>query len=332
MHQLLENRNELRYLLSRIILLTIGATLAALSVSIFFLPSSIAPSGITGVGVILNELVGVPVGLVILVGNLPIQALAFKMLKGWRTVAETVYAIILFAVLVELLPRLLPIPASGLTDEGLLNAVFGGVIGGIGGGLVYRAGGTMGGTSTLARIVRYKLGVPLRSASLYTDTLVILAAGVFLGWERALLATVAVFVNRMASDYILEDSTSTNTAFIVTEQPDVVSQALENQLRHQITRWPGQPNGSGREYGVLMATISQLEMNALRKLLRAVDPEAFVTAMRAQITYGEEFKSMAPQLPLNLDEVDEDVDIDMKWINELREEHQNGHEKTKEHA
>ena len=74
------------------------------------------------------------------------------MLGGWRTVASTVYCVVLFSVLTDWATPLLP--PQGLSDNVLLNALFGGVVGGLGAGLIYKAGGTAGGTSTLARILR----------------------------------------------------------------------------------------------------------------------------------------------------------------------------------
>src|SRR5690606_9032575 len=155
-------------------------------------PFDIAPAGASGVAVLLNEVLGWPIGLVTLLGNVPIQYLAFRLLGGCRTAAATVYCVVLFSVSTGWGPPLLPPP--GLSDNVLLNALFGGVVGGLGAGLIYKAGGTAGGTSTLARILQDKFGQPLSTTYLYVNLIVVVAAGLVFGWEGALYAIVALWV------------------------------------------------------------------------------------------------------------------------------------------
>ena len=85
-------------------------------------------------------------------------------------------------------------PTDGVSDNVLLNAIFGGVLEGIAGGLIYRIGGTLGGTSTLATILRRKYGMPMSATLLYTDLFVMGAAGLVFGWEAALFALVSLFI------------------------------------------------------------------------------------------------------------------------------------------
>src|SRR5262249_9614702 len=136
-----------RETLSRLVLLTIGSLLYSLSVRLFYVPADIAPSGVSGIAVILNHLIGTPIGIMILIGNIPIQLLAYRTLGGWQIVARTVFVLLLYSLTVDLFAAYLP--ATGITDDKLLNTLYGGIVGGIAGGLIYRAGGTLGGTSTL---------------------------------------------------------------------------------------------------------------------------------------------------------------------------------------
>ena len=300
-----------RYTLSRLILLTIGALVVAASVTIFFIPSDIAPSGMSGIAVILHELVDVPIGLVILLGNIPIQILAFRMLRGWRAVLETIYAVVLYSVALEILQAATPL--VGVSDDQLLNALFGGIVGGIGSGLIYRAGGSMGGSSTLARVLRNKFGISLSTSSLYTDTVVIAGAGLVFGWESALYATLALFINRMASDYMMEGASSTSTAIIITNRPDAVIQAVTNHLHRGVTTWQGQGRANNPRT-IVLVTLSRSEVNGLRKMIGVVDDSAFVSVLRGQVTYGRGFKPFQPSMPLKLDEVEDDTRLDTQEI------------------
>lgn len=75
-------RQDPQYLLSRVVLLTIGSLITAASVVVFLLPSYIAPASITGLAVILNRLISIPIGLVMILANIPIQIVALRVLDG----------------------------------------------------------------------------------------------------------------------------------------------------------------------------------------------------------------------------------------------------------
>ncbi len=278
------------------ILLTIGALLSAVSVIVFLAPFQIAPGGISGLAVIFNHLnPALPIGLMVLVGNIPIQALGYRLLGGWRVIAGTVYFVVVYSLLIDLLTPY--VAGVDVGDNRLLVALFGGIIGGIGGGLVYRAGATLGGTSTLARILQYRFGMPLSSSSLYTDTGVIALAGVVFGWEGALYAMVALFTGAVASDYVLEGPSVIRTATIVTDRPQEVAHVLLENLGRGVTSWPGKGMFTEKEHMVLFVTIARPQVNTLRRLVFAADPNAFVVIGQGHVAYGQGFKEVTrPEL------------------------------------
>ncbi len=277
-----------RALVGRLILLTVGALIAAISVIIFYVPAEVAPAGISGIAVILNALLGTPIGLVILLGNIPIQLLAYRMLGGWRVVARTVYFLAIYSLAIDLLTPYFP--TDGVTGDHLLNAIFGGIIGGIAGGLIYRAGGTLGGTSTIARMLQNKLGTSLNNTYLYTDTGVVLLAGLVFGWEGALYAIVAIFADGAVADYVLEGPSTIRTATIITDNPAEVAEAVINHLRRGVTGWDGRGMYTGRERTVLFVTVMRPEVNELRRLVFAIDPKAFIVVGQGHTAYGEGFR------------------------------------------
>jgi uncharacterized membrane-anchored protein YitT (DUF2179 family) len=272
----------------RIILLTIGALLGAVAVNVFYTPADIAPSGISGIAIILNHLIGTPIGLVVLIGNIPVQLLALRMLGGWRVVARTIYVLVIYSVAIDQLN--VYFPTMGISDDSLLNAVFGGILGGIGGGLIYRAGGTFGGTSTLARILQNRLGTPLGSTYLYTDALVVLLAGMVFGWPGALYAIVTIFVDGTTSDYVLEGPSRIRTATIITNKPDVVAAVLMNELDRGVTAWQGQGMYTHQERTILFVTVSRPQVSDLRRAVFSADPEAFLVIGQGHTAYGEGFQ------------------------------------------
>lgn len=271
----------------RWVLLTVGSLLGGFAVHLFYAPADVAPSGVSGLGVILNSLIGAPIGLVVLVGNIPIQLLAVRMLGGWRVVARTVYVIVIYSLTIELSAGYFP--PEGITEDRLLSAIFGGIMGGIAGGMIYRAGATFGGTSTIARILQKRMGTAFSTTYLYTDTLIVLAAGLVFGWPGALYAIVTLFVDGTTADYVLEGPSNIRTATIITNQPEAVSAVLMNQLGRGVTGWDGHGMYTGKERSILFVTVNRPEITTLRQLVFEVDPNAFLVIGQGHTAYGEGF-------------------------------------------
>lgn len=157
------------------LLLLVGAFLQAAALRVFLVPAKLASGGVSGLSQIVSHLTGWPIGLMVLVGNIPLFLLGWRFLGGPRFAFRTVFVTLIFSAAVDLpLPFL---PGGGLTDDLILAALYGGVLSGIGFGLVYRGRGTSGGTDILARILSNWRGIPVSQSYLLTDALVILLAG-----------------------------------------------------------------------------------------------------------------------------------------------------------
>ena len=281
----------LTQIITSYVMLTIGAAIDATSVNIFFAPFKIAPGGVTGVAVILNHLdARLPIGLLILLGNIPIQLLGYRMLGGWQVVVRTVFYIVMYSLLVEFLK-----PYTTGVEVGtnvLLNALFGGILGGVAGGLVLRAGGTQGGTSTLGRILQQRFGMPLSATSLYTDTAVIVLAGLVFGWEGALYAIVALFVGGATADYVLEGPSVIRIATIITDKPDAISELVMDDMGRGVTAWQGKGMFTEQNHTVLFITVSRAQVSSLQRLVHLADPNAFMVIGQGHVAYGEGFRQI----------------------------------------
>lgn len=272
----------------QLVLLMLGAFISAISVIVFQAPFSIAPGGVSGVAIILNSVFGLPIGALIILGNIPIQLIAYRLLGGWSVVASTLLVVLAYSLMIDVLTPYFP--PRGISEDMLLNALFGGIIGGIGGGLIYRAGSTLGGTSTLARILQERFGIPLSSSALYTDTVVIVLAGLIFGWESAMYAMVALFVGGAVSDYVLEGPSVIRTAVIITDHPREVAAAVMSEMGRGVTGWDARGMFTEQPHTVLYVTIGRAQVNALRRIVFAVDAKAFVVIGHGQSAYGKGFR------------------------------------------
>jgi uncharacterized membrane-anchored protein YitT (DUF2179 family) len=270
------------------VLLTAGALVQIANLNLFLIPSQIAPGGVSGAAIIINALTGWPVGLTMLALNIPLVMLGFRNLGGFRFLARTLYVVLLYNLGADLFASLFT--SGSPSDDMLLSALFAGVLGGIGTGLVYRGGGTAAGTSILGRILQLKTGLPVSQLYLLTDGVVILVAGLVFGWEKGLYALVTVFVWGLVTDLILEGPSVVRMSFIVTDAPDTVAEAVIKELHLGVTAWPVVGMYSETQHTVLFCTVSRPFEGALRRVVLQADPDAFFVAGHGHQASGGVFQ------------------------------------------
>jgi uncharacterized membrane-anchored protein YitT (DUF2179 family) len=275
----------------RFLLATVGALLAAVGYSLFQVPFNIAAGGVGGISIIINHFTAWPIGMMILVMNIPLLVLGFFYLGRWPFVIRTLIATIIFSTATDFFIAYLPqwLGQFPLTNDILLNAIYAGLVGGVGGGLVYHAGSTLGGTGIIGRIIQQKTGVPLSQVYLYTDGGIVLAAGAVFGWEIALYALLTLVLAGMASDYTLEGPSSVRTATIITNQPETMARALMEGLGRGISQWQITGGYKGEPHSMLLCTIYRPQVNDLKAIVAYVDPGAFVTIGVAHQALGAGF-------------------------------------------
>ena len=286
-------------MLWRQVRIVIGSLLAALGFTLFQVPFKLAAGGITGLGIILNHLNGLPVGMMVLAMNIPLMVLGFFHLGRWRFVVSTALAVICFSMGTDFFNLYLPRVNQTwpITDDLLLAAIYAGVLFGVGMGIVFRAGGTAGGTSIPARILHERMGYPMSQSYLFTDGTIILLAGVIFSWEVALLATLTLVLSGVFSDFVLEGVSQVRTATIVTKKPEDVKWAILYQLRRGVSFWPIEGGYQKKPRTMVFCTVLRSRVADLKYAIATVDPEAFmVIGVAQQVVGGYGQRIPAPDL------------------------------------
>lgn len=265
---------DLRSVVRDYALLSAGAMIMAVAFDIFLSPSQVAPGGVPGLAIIIHNFTGWPEGLTMLVLNLPLMVPGFLYLGRFRFLVRSLYAVVLFNVGVDVLS--LWLPGQGITEDLLLNTLYGGVAGGIGYGLILRGRGTTGGTGVISRILQRRTGIPISQIYVAIDGSVILVLGLLLGWEKALYALIMLFLWGVVTDYVLEGPSVVRTAFIVTDSPKEVAGQLLDRMGVGVTAWSGRGMFTEAERTILFCTINRPDVSTLKWVVAEIDPRAFV--------------------------------------------------------
>jgi uncharacterized membrane-anchored protein YitT (DUF2179 family) len=269
------------------LLILLGAALQALALKVFLVPANLASGGVSGLAQIISHYTDWPIGLMVFVGNLPLFLIGWRHLGGPRFAFRTAFAVITFSVIMDLPIDFLP--PQGLTDDLVLNALYGGVVSGIGFGLVYRGRGTSGGSDILGRILNHRYGIPISQSYLFTDSLIMFMAGLSFSWENALYALVMLYVSGIAAEAISQGSNIVRTAMIVTSNPERVKDGVINSLGRGVTVLSGQGGYTGEQRTVLYCVITRAEVSRLKVVVSESDLQAFMVIGQAYEALGEGF-------------------------------------------
>lgn len=279
----------------RLLLLVLGASVSALGFSLFQVPYNIAAGGVSGIAILINHFTGWPVSTLYLLMNLPLFVLGFIYLGRWRFFFSTALVVLIFSFGTGWLNQNLPYLLSQypITDNVLLSAIWAGLVGGIGGGLVYWAGGTMGGTAIVGRVVQVKTGLALSQIYLFVDGTIVVAAGLTFGWETALYAMLTLLLSGMATDYVLEGPSRTRTATIITTNPQPIMAALISELNRGVSFWEAIGGYTGEPRTVIVCTVYRNQVNDVKRIAARLDPHAFITIGMTQEALGKGFGELS---------------------------------------
>ncbi len=265
---------------------SIGVILIALGLDMFLIPNKIAAGGVSGIATILYYLINVPVGLAMLVLNVPLFAMGIYRM-GLRFGFRSLFGTIALSLAVDALAPFLPAP----TQDILLASLFGGVLVGLGLGLVFRHNGTTGGTDLAAAVLRTYTGANIGQLLFLVDASVVIAAGiVFQSAELAMYALITIFVTAWMIDLVQEGFSCSRAFLIISNRPAEISDSIVKKLNRGATAWTARGVFTGDQKEVILSVVHRSEVTRLKDLVYEIDPQAFVILADVHEVLGEGFK------------------------------------------
>lgn len=279
------------------VLFLLGCLFYALGVNLFAIPNHIAQSGVSGLAIISNYLLEVPVGLANLALNIPLIVLALIFL-GWRFVSKTLWVILELSLALDLVAYLLEAfgPRFGVphTEDRLLAALFCGALEGLGLALVMARGASTGGTDIVGWLVRGRWPhISLGRVILAADAAVVIAgAAVFRDLNSAMYSAIMMFVSSRLLDGILYGMGNGRMFYIFCEHPEALAKAIIEEMGRGVTILPAKGAYTGEEKEMLLCVVRRSEATPLRRLIKAHDPKSFLVIAEAQEILGYGFREL----------------------------------------
>jgi uncharacterized membrane-anchored protein YitT (DUF2179 family) len=265
----------------------VGCVFYAGAINIFALPNQIAQSGFSGVAIIINHLLDTPIGLTNLALNIPLLAVAWIVL-GWRFVSKTLWVTVELSLLLDLFPRAV---SFTYTDNPLLASLFCGAFSGLGLALILSRGATSGGTDVLGSLVRKRWPhISIGWVILCADAAVVLSAAiVFANINAALYAACVIFVSSRVIDSVLYGMNNGKLFYIFSRKSEEIAEEIIKRLGRGVSILPSKGAYTGEDKQMLLCVVRRNEVTRLRRLLRELDPAAFLIIAEAQEVLGQGF-------------------------------------------
>lgn len=275
---------------SDIIILLVGCLLMSISINMFLNPHNIAPGGLTGVSIIINSLTGLPIWLINISFDIPLFILAFKILSK-KDAFKTFLGIIFLTSSLKITENLAYLD---ITDDVLLASISGAIILGISLGLIFRINGSTGGTDLIGILANKffpSISIPMLMG--FADgTIVLLSGIVSKNIEIALYSAIALYIIVKVSDIIVEGINTSSSFTIISDKYREIGMEITEELGRGATILKGSGFYTNKEKNVLLVVVSKKQVITLKKLVKNIDPNAFIIITDIFEALGEGFKEI----------------------------------------
>ena len=269
-----------------IVMTVLGSALFALGFAVFLQPNGMNSGGISGLAMVIVELLGAgSVGVISIVINLPLFLLGGIKI-GKRFFFGSLLGMILSSVLIDAI-SVFPMPQM----EPLIAAIYGGVVCGLGLGIVFMSGTSTGGSDNLVRLLNLKYrNVPIGQISMRFDAIVVVLTGIVFGDVRnALYTGITAFLCGKVIDGVVYRFDYSDVALIISSEYEAIAVAIGERLDRGATFLHGEGSYSHKDTKVVLAAVKKQQIAELKELVMEIDPKAFLIVQEAHQVLGDGF-------------------------------------------
>lgn len=271
-------------ILQKYLLIILGSIIFAAGLEFFLIPNKILDGGVVGVSMIVQRYIDLPLGVFIVLLNIPFVYLGYKQIGGSFTVAS-IFGIIIMSVSTSVFH-----PYPPLITDPFLACIFGGIILGLGVGLVIRSGGTLDGSEMFSIFATKKLPISVGEMVLIINIVIFIIAGFVFSWESALYSMISYFLAAKVMDIVIEGINESKSVMIISKEYRQMTECIQNQLGRGVTLLKAEGGYSGDETKVIFCVITRIEEATLKEIVTQIDKNAFLSIGNISEVAGANFK------------------------------------------
>ncbi len=284
--------NRMKGTLIKFMLITFGALMYAMGISIFLDPNNLAPGGTTGIAIIINSITGLKTGTLVFLINIPI--LIFGWWKfGIKFILSTMYVTVASSFFMNLMNEYIILKYGVITHDLLLSGAAGGSLMAMGMAVVFRQGATTGGTDIIIRALRQRYK-HVRSGTIFiiTDAIIVSASAVILkNVEIALYAAITIVISNYVLDLVLYGGDSAKLLYIISNKQEQIAKRILDEIDIGITYLKAEGAYSKSDKKVIMCVCRKYNYTKIREIVREEDIDAFFIVSGANEVFGDGYNS-----------------------------------------
>lgn len=280
---------NIRYELRAYLIMTLGLMMYSFAWTELLLPAEVIGGGGGGIGAIVYYLTGIPMGVTYLVFNAILLTLGFWIL-GPKFGAKTIYGILVNSLALYVMQETLPPDLMGLHGDKFLSAILGGGIAGAGVGLCFSVGGSSGGTDILAMIINKYRNISLGKLIILMDV-VIVGCSYFVSWDlgSVVYGYVTMFTLGTAIDWVLSGSKASSQIMVFSAKYEEIAERVIHDVNRGVTILDATGAYSKTPQKVALIICRRGEASAVYRIIKEIDPKAFITQASVMGVFGEGF-------------------------------------------
>ncbi len=299
-----ERRQKILKGLKEYLLIAFGLLVYVMGWVIFLIPNNLVGGGVSGIGAVVYYATGIPVSVTFFVVNFVLLAIALKVL-GPSFGIKTVYAVIITTLMFQFLPQVIPsdiIELIGMSNGKLLATIIGGVMSGFGIGLAISQGGSTAGTDIIALMVAKYRNISTGKMILSIDVFIVLSsliipmedsAGNMLTWGEKIAVVTYGFVLIACCSYTIDlylsGSKQSVQIFIFSKKYPEIADHIASEMHRGVSVLDAEGWYTKADSKVLMVIARKAELNTILRMIKGIDPEAFLSAGTVMGVYGKGF-------------------------------------------
>ncbi|WP_313164189.1 YitT family protein [Sedimentibacter sp.] len=273
-----------RQILKEYFFIAIGSFFVALGVYYFMVPENLATGGVSGLSIVLNNYISIPISFINFFLNFILFILGFIFL-GKEFGGKTIFSVIFLSLFMYMMETFFPVSAP-VTDEILLNLICGIVISAIGLSIVFNQNASTGGTDIVAKMLNKYFNMDIGKGLMTADVIVVVSAFFTYGIQTGIVGAFGWFLNGVVVNYFLDGFSVKNEVVIISENPDEIKKYIFDKLDRGVTLYKAEGGYTNEEKNIIVTILDRKEYYILKKQLKIIDPKVFVTVRTVQEVYG----------------------------------------------
>ncbi len=285
----MSNKQNIMAEAKSLIIIILGLFIHTFGWTAFLIPAKVTGGGVSGASTLIFYATGIPVGVTYLAFNAVLIILAIKTLgRGFGI--KTIIAVPIAAFFLWGGQQIITEP---MIKDTFLSVVIGGAFAGSGMGIVFTRGGSTGGTDIIAMLINKYKNITPGKVILYFDILIIACSYfVFKNLEPMIYSMVCIAIISYSIDLVLNGVKQSTQMFIVSKQYKEIADKITEDINRGVTIMDAQGWYSRKPTKIIMTIVRKHEANKISKIVKSIDPTAFISQGAVTGAYGKGFEEI----------------------------------------